>query len=165
MTSKLKARLPYLAFVIFVLILDRWTKAIVHSSFELGESVPIIDGLFDITYVRNTGIAFGILNSFGSPGQTALLVLFSMTAAIVVILYSIRSSVRDRVLQLALSLILGGAVGNLVDRLMYGYVVDFLEFYRGPYRWPTFNVADSAITVGVILLAIEIFRHESPRHA
>jgi signal peptidase II len=151
--------------VAFILILDRWTKALVLSKFELGESIRVIDGLFDITYVRNNGIAFGILNSFGSPAQTVFLALFSTIAAVAVILYSLRSSAEDRVLQTSLSLILGGAVGNLYDRVMYGYVVDFLELYRGPYRWPTFNVADSAISIGVILLAIQIFRHESPRHA
>ncbi|HEX5000441.1 MAG TPA: signal peptidase II [Terriglobia bacterium] len=165
MTTKFKARLPYLAFVIIILILDRWTKALVLSRFELGDSIQVIDGLFDITYVRNNGIAFGILNSFGSPVQTVLLALFSTTAAVVVIIYSLRHPVEDRVLQLSLSLILGGAIGNLCDRLLYGYVVDFLEFHAGRYTWPTFNVADSAISIGVILLAIEIFRHETPRQA
>jgi signal peptidase II len=164
MTTKFKARIPYLALVAIILTLDRWTKALIRAQFELGESVRVIDGLFDITYVQNQGIAFGIRNAAGSPIQTVVLALFSIAASLVVIFYSIRSSVKDRLLQFALSLVLAGAVGNLCDRLMYGYVVDFLEVYLGPYRWPAFNIADSAISIGVILMAIQVFRHESPRH-
>ena len=89
-----------------------------------------------------------------------LLSVFTAFAAVIVITYSVRSPVRNRLLQVALALILGGALGNLYDRLAYGYVVDFLEFYVGSYHWPSFNVADSAISVGVLLLALEIIRNE-----
>jgi signal peptidase II len=163
MSSKLQGRLPYLLLVVATLILDRWTKAWIQTQFDLNESVSVIDGFFNITYVRNTGVAFGIFSSITSPVKSLLLSVFTAFAAIVVVTYSVRNSPRNRLLQVALALILGGALGNLYDRLAYGYVVDFLEFYAGTYHWPSFNVADSAISVGVALLALEIVRNETPR--
>ena len=162
MASKFQGRLPYILLVAATLVLDRWTKTLIQSRFDLNESVSIIDGLFNITYVRNTGVAFGIFSSISTPLKSVLLSVFTGLAAIVVIAYSMRNPVRNRLLQAALGLILGGALGNLYDRLSYGYVVDFLEFYIGSYHWPSFNVADSAISTGVILLAIEIIRNEAP---
>jgi signal peptidase II len=165
MLSKLQTRLPYLLLVVLTVLLDRWTKSIIHSKLDLNQSVPVIDGLMDITYVQNRGVAFGILNSFSSPAKSMMLSMFGLTAAAIVILYSLRSPARNRLLQAALSLILGGALGNLYDRLNYGYVIDFLEIYFRSYHWPAFNVADSAISTGVVLLALEILRHEVPRPA
>src|SRR6185503_16921693 len=162
MSSKLKARLPYIFLVAATLLLDRWTKSLIQARFELNDTVSVIDGFFNITYVRNTGVAFGIFSSISSPVKSVLLSLFTACAAIVVIVYSVRSPVRNRLLQVALGLILGGALGNLYDRLAYGYVVDFLELYAGSYHWPSFNVADAAISTGVVLLAIEIIRNEAP---
>jgi signal peptidase II len=162
MPSKLQGRLPYLLLVVGTLILDRWTKAQIQSKFDLHESASVIDGFFNITYVQNTGVAFGILSSITSPVKSILLSVFTAFAAIVVVAYSLRSPAENRLLQLALALILGGALGNLYDRLAYGYVVDFLEFYVGIYHWPAFNVADSTITIGVLLLALEIIRNETP---
>src|SRR5881394_106622 len=141
MATKLRARLPYLLLVVLTLLLDRWTKSIIHSKFDLNQSVSVIDGVFDITYVRNTGVAFGIFNSFSSPAKVVLLSIFTLAAAAVVVVYSLNSPSRNRVLQGALSLILGGALGNLYDRLNYGYVIDFLEIYIRNYHWPAFNVA------------------------
>ena len=155
--------MPYFLLVAATVTLDRWTKALIQSRFELNESITLVDGFFNITYVRNTGVAFGIFSSISSPAKSALLSAFTAIAAIVVIVYSIRSPVRNRLLQAALGLILGGALGNLYDRLAYGYVVDFLEFYVRSYHWPSFNVADSGISTGVALLAIEIIRNEAPR--
>lgn len=163
MASKLKGRLPYIVLVIAILALDRWTKLLIQSRFALDDSISVIDGFFNITYVRNTGVAFGIFSSISSPAKSILLSAFAALAAVLVITYSLRSPLRNRLLHVALALILGGALGNLYDRLTYGYVVDFLEFYVRSYHWPSFNVADSAISVGVILLAIEITRNEAPR--
>ena len=165
MVCKLRTRLPYLVLVILTLLLDRWTKSVIHSNFGLNQSVSVIDGLFDITYVRNTGVAFGIFNSFSSPSKSLMLSMFTLTAAAIVVVYSLRSPPRNRLLQGALSLILGGALGNLYDRINYGYVIDFLEIYFRSYHWPAFNVADSAISAGVVLLALEILRHEAPTAA
>jgi signal peptidase II len=163
MTSKLQGRLPYFLLVAATVIFDRWTKALIQSRFELNESVTLVDGFFNITYVRNTGVAFGIFSSISSPAKSVLLSVFTAIAAIVVVVYGVRSPAGNRLLQAALGLILGGALGNLYDRLAYGYVVDFLEFYVRDYHWPSFNVADSAISIGVLLLAVEIIRNEAPR--
>src|SRR5215470_11975117 len=165
MSSKLQGRLPYLLLVAVTLVADRWTKAWIQNRFDINESATVIDGFFNITYVRNTGVAFGIFSSISSPAKSLLLSIFTACAAVIVIMYSVRSPVRNRLLQIALSLILGGALGNLFDRLAYGYVVDFLEFYIGSYHWPSFNIADSAISVGVALLAIEIIRSEAPNRS
>ena len=165
MSSKLQGRLPYLLLVVLTLAADRWTKAWIQNRFNINESATVIDGFFNITYVRNTGVAFGIFSSISSPAKSLLLSIFTAFAAVMVITYSVRSSVRNRLLQVALALILGGALGNLYDRLAYGYVVDFLELYVRTYHWPAFNVADSAISVGVALLALEIIRNESPSRA
>jgi signal peptidase II len=162
MPFKVQGRLPYILLAAATLMLDRWTKALIQQRFGLNESIPVIDGFFNITYVRNTGVAFGIFDPLSLPAKSVLLSLFTAFAAAVVITYSVRSPARNRLLQFALALILGGALGNLYDRLAYGYVVDFLEFYAGPYHWPSFNVADSAISIGVALLAIEILRNEAP---
>ena len=94
-----------------------------------------------------------------------LLSLFTAIAAVVVVVYSVRSPVRNRLLQVALGFILGGALGNLYDRVSYGYVIDFLEIYLRSYHWPAFNIADSAISVGVVLLAFEIIRNEATSRA
>lgn len=165
MMLKIKARMPYLVLVAGIIVLDRWTKWLIHNRFDLNESTSLIDGLFDITYVQNTGVAFGIFSSIASPVKATLLSVFTAVAALIVIVYSVRRSALDRLLQLALALILGGALGNLYDRITLGYVIDFLDFYVGTHHWPTFNVADSAISVGVMMLAWEIFRHEAPGRA
>jgi signal peptidase II len=165
MTIKFQERLPYLVLVVLILILDRSTKSWIQNQFNLNESVSVIDGFFNITYVRNTGVAFGIFSSISSPVKSLLLSIFTAIAALAVIGYSLRSPVGNRLLQAALALVLGGALGNLYDRIAYGYVVDFLEFYVGAYHWPAFNVSDSAITIGVVLLALDIIRNENPRGA
>ena len=159
---KFQGRLPYALLVVAVLTVDRWTKLLIQKRFELNESISVIDGLFNITYVRNTGVAFGIFSSISSPAKSILLSVFTACAAVVVVTYSVRSPARNRLLQIALALILGGALGNLYDRLVYRYVVDFIELYAGSYHWPSFNVADSAISIGVALLALEIIRNETP---
>jgi signal peptidase II len=162
MSFKVQGRLPYLVLVVATLLLDRWSKVLIRRRFNLNESISVIDGFFDITYVQNTGVAFGIFSSISSPAKSVLLSIFTACAAAVVITYSVRSPAGNRLLQLALALILGGALGNLYDRLAYGHVVDFLEFYVASYHWPSFNVADSAISIGVALLALEIIRSETP---
>src|SRR6516165_6634663 len=103
---KLQARFPYLLLVAATLILDRWTKVLIQKRFDLNESIPIIDGFFNITYVRNTGVAFGIFSSISSPAKSVLLSLFTAVAAAVVVIYSVRSPIRNRLLEVALGFIL-----------------------------------------------------------
>jgi signal peptidase II len=165
MTSKFQARAPYLLLVILIFLLDRLSKSWILARFGLNESLTVIDGFFNITYVQNTGVAFGIFSSLSSPSKSMLLSAFTAAAAAMVIVYSVRSPAGNRLLQLALALILSGALGNLYDRINYGYVIDFLEFYAGEYHWPAFNVADSAISTGVGLLILEILRNDAPGRA
>lgn len=160
MTSKFQARLPYFVLVLSILFLDRWTKWLIEGHLLLNQTILVIDGFFNITYVRNTGVAFGILDPVRSPLKSTLLATLTTIAAIGVLVYILRTPVKHKLMQVALSLILAGALGNLYDRLRYGYVIDFIEVYFRDYRWPSFNVADSAITTGVALLAIEIFRKD-----
>jgi signal peptidase II len=160
MTSKFKLRLPFILVVVLILFLDRWTKWLIVTRMFLNQTIPVIDGVFNITYVRNTGVAFGILDPVRSSLKSWILVLLTICAVTAVIVYSYKTPVSRKLLQVALSLILAGALGNLYDRVNYGFVVDFIEVYFRNYRWPSFNVADSAITTGVALLALDLFRKD-----
>ncbi|HZD40432.1 MAG TPA: signal peptidase II [Terriglobales bacterium] len=135
--------------VTIILVLDQLTKMIVDRFMPLHHSIPIIDGLFNLTYVRNTGAAFGMFAGSREAFRLPFLITVSVLAVgfILVMLKRLRE---DQIgLISALSLILGGAIGNLIDRLVYGEVIDFLDFYWSDYHWPAFNVADSCITIGV----------------
>lgn len=158
MDSRIRRRLPYIALIAAVLILDRWSKWMIDTTLSLNQTITVIDGLFNITYVPNTGIAFGILNSASMPSKRILFSLFAAAAAMGVAIYSLRSSASNRLLQTGLALILAGALGNMYDRIAHGYVIDFLDFYLRSYHWPSFNVADSALVAGVGLLVLEILR-------
>jgi signal peptidase II len=161
MTSKFRSRLPYAVLVLAVLALDRWTKQLIQTKLTLNQTIPIIDGFFNITYVRNTGVAFGILDPVNLPLKSTVLAVLTVAAITGVLVYSWRTPISQRLLHTALSLILAGALGNLYDRVSYEHVIDFIEVYYRTYRWPSFNVADSAITVGVGLLVLQIFRKDT----
>ena len=160
MTLNFKSRLPYAVIILFLFSLDRWTKWLIDQRLSLNQTIQVIDGFFNITYVQNRGIAFGIFDLLQSPMKSTVLAVLTTAAIVGVIVYSWRTPMAQKSLQVALSLILAGALGNLYDRIRYGYVIDFIEVYFRDYRWPSFNVADSAITCGVALLALEIFRKE-----
>ena len=117
----------------------------------LYRSIPVIDGFFDLTYIRNTGAAFGILAGSGAAFRLPFLMLFSFLAIGFIIVMLRRLPERETGLIIALTFILGGAIGNLIDRFAYGEVIDFLDFYWANYHWPAFNVADSFITIGVTI--------------
>lgn len=141
-----------------VVVADQITKAIVLARFALGERVEVT-GFFNMVLVYNKGAAFSFLSD-AAGWQTPLLIVFALLAIGVVGTLLVRSPER-RMLCAGLALILGGALGNLIDRLRFGQVVDFLDFHAGGWHWPAFNVADSAITLGAALLILEGFlRHE-----
>ncbi len=148
-----------LAIVTFVtVILDQATKLYIARTLPLHAMISIIENFFTITYLRNRGAAFGMLAT--SPWRLPFFILVS-TVAVVVIFMIIRKLRDDQKLSaLSLSLILAGAVGNLIDRISYGEVIDFIFVHWYDHYWPAFNVADSAICVGVFLLALEMFREE-----
>jgi signal peptidase II len=146
----------YFLTALAVLALDRATKWLIEGHIELHDTLQVIPGFFRLTHVQNRGAAFGIFAESPSEWKVAVLVLFSLVALVVVSALLWRNSHSLTMTGAALSLILGGAVGNLWDRLLSGHVVDFLDFYLSSYHWPAFNVADSAIVVGAVLLVAEI---------
>ena len=143
------------AVVIAVVAADRATKLMVMHGMERGESIPVIPGLFSLTYVHNPGAAFGAFAN--SPLREPLLV-FVAVAAVAGLVWLITKTPASRVWErCAAAAIIGGALGNLYDRFAYRSVVDFLDFYVGSWHWPAFNVADSCITVGVGILLLTSF--------
>ena len=135
-----------------IALLDQITKQLVRQNFELYESMPIIDGLFNLTYITNPGAAFGLFAELDSVWVNRIFILITF-AALPFVVYLYRE-VESHERRLAASLILvgGGALGNLIDRLTVGPVTDFLDIYIGRYHWPAFNVADSCITIGVVIM-------------
>jgi signal peptidase II len=139
-----------------IVVLDQVTKVSVRQRFELHESVAIIPGFFDLTRVHNTGAAFGMLNSAEFPFKSVILVLVAFAALAGVAMYAAMLPPTQWLARIGLACILGGAAGNLIDRVTLGYVVDFFDFYwRGWHFW-AFNVADAAITVGVSLMILDL---------
>ncbi|HKD16443.1 MAG TPA: signal peptidase II [Thermoanaerobaculia bacterium] len=150
----------YLAVSLAVLFLDQWSKGLVTRTMEVHQSKTIINDVFDLTYVRNTGAAFGLFASVDSSVKAILLNSIAVIVFLIVSAYALRSSHKSVRLQVGLALILGGAVGNLLDRVRFGYVVDFLDFSISGHHWPAFNVADSAICIGVALLFLDMLGSE-----
>jgi signal peptidase II len=138
-----------------IFFLDQWAKRLIESRLLLYDSIPIIGGFLDITHARNTGVAFSLLAGNSSPWIPRLLTTASLLTLLVILFVLLRYSKISRALQTGLLLVLGGAAGNLCDRIRYGFVVDFLDVYVGSYHWPTFNIADSAITVGIGFLLLD----------
>jgi signal peptidase II len=147
----------FIVIAIVVLLLDRLSKWAVASNIALHDSIVVIPGLFRLTNVQNTGAAFGLFAESSAQWKIGALVSFSVLALIVVSALLWKHGHSFSTTTIGLSLILGGAMGNLWDRMIYGRVVDFLDFYVGSYHWPAFNIADSAIVIGAILLISEIF--------
>jgi len=139
-----------------VLLLDRITKWAVAGNIPLQHDVPVVPGLFRLYHVENSGAAFGLFAESSAQWKLGALVSFSVLALIVVSALLWKNGHSLTTTTVGLSLILGGALGNLWDRLFTGHVVDFLDFYLGSYHWPAFNVADSAIVIGALLLVSEI---------
>ena len=154
----MKRHLPYLLVMAAIVLFDQGTKALVVRSLGLHEYVPLVDGLLSLSHVRNRGAAFGLLSSWDVPYQSVLLSALSMCALVLIAVYFVRLPAGARLPRIALALVLGGAFGNLIDRIRLGYVVDFVHLYWREHQWPDFNAADSAITVGVTLLVLDILR-------
>jgi signal peptidase II len=145
-----------------VIALDRITKITITRRLSLHDSVTVIPGFFRIIHAENPGAAFGIFADSPSEWKISLLIVFSVIALLIVSTLLWKNSHTMTTTGIGLSLILGGAIGNLWDRLVSRHVVDFLLFYIGPHQWPAFNVADSAIVVGAGLLVFEIVFAKSP---
>jgi len=155
--------LKWLWLSLLAVILDQGSKLVIDSSMRLYQSIPVMP-YFNLTYVHNTGAAFSFLSEAGGWQRwffAGLAILISAAIAV----WLARLKQREILLAVALSLVLGGAIGNLIDRLAYGYVIDFLDVYYGDWHWPAFNVADSAITLGVMLMLAESFGLGSSKRA
>lgn len=159
MTETRGLRGLYMWIMAAVVALDQGTKLLVDRMMTLHESHQVIDGFLRLTYVRNRGAAFGILSDADLPFQATLFSLLSLAALAAIALYAWRLPAQSRLPKAALAFIMGGAIGNLIDRMRLGYVIDFVDAYLGPHHWPAFNVADSAISVGVALLILDMLWH------
>ena len=148
----------FLLLSLAVLALDQWTKWLVETNIALHRSIEIVPGLLHLSHVRNTGVAFGLFAADGEAAATWALTLAVGLVLAGVAWYFWHAPATDRALLAALALVLGGAVGNLIDRVTTGAVTDFVAVYIGDYRWPDFNVADSAISIGIVLLLLDAFR-------
>ena len=139
------------------MVLDQVSKYAIRTNFELYESVTVIAGNFNLTYIENTGAAFGLLSNVSFPFKTTILALAATIALLFIAFYMVTLPSSQWIARTGLSCILGGAMGNLIDRITTGAVVDFIDLYwRGWHFW-AFNVADTAITVGVIIMIIDLF--------
>ena len=133
-----------------IVILDQFSKFLIKKNFQINESIPIIKNIFNLTYITNTGSAFGLFK-----GYNIFFILFS-AIVIIVIFYFLKKIKKDETkIQFAVSLLLGGTIGNLIDRLLYGSVIDFIDFRI----WPVFNLADSSVTIGVVLLIVLLWEN------
>jgi len=149
-------RFAYGLLTLAILGLDQTTKALVVSRMTLYSSLPVVRGLFHITYVTNRGALFGLFHDMADPYRGALFTSVPVLAIALIVVFQTRTTLADTVAQAGLALILGGALGNLSDRLRLGYVVDFLDLFVGEHHWPAFNVADASICVGVGLLVLDL---------
>ncbi len=154
--ADLRVRAYGLAALVFAL--DRVTKWVIETYVPSADSYRVIPGFFDIVHSRNRGVAFGLFNDSTSEWRTLILIVLSGAALALVAAMLWRARRMDKLTVAGLSLILGGAAGNVFDRVVWGQVTDFLEFYVGSFHWPTFNMADSAIVVGSGLLLLAMLK-------
>jgi len=155
-----RARAAHLTLALLVVVADRWTKRLIATHIALYTHIQIIPGFFRLTHTENTGAAFSLFADSPAHWKTAMLIGFSAVAMVIVSILLWKQRQAFTTTSIALALILGGAAGNLWDRIASGRVVDFLLFYVKQYQWPVFNLADSSIVVGACLLVLEIlFTH------
>lgn len=143
----------------FIVLIDQFAKFYIQKTMSLNETIPIIKDIFHITYIRNKGVAFGMLSSLPESFRIPFFVSIGIVFVVFVVFYFKNILKQDFSVRLSFSLIISGAVGNLIDRIRFGEVIDFIELgINQKYKWPVFNVADSAITVGVALLFLFLLK-------
>lgn len=150
----------YFIFILFWLVMDQLSKYLVARYLNLYQVVEVIPGFFNLTRVHNRGAIFGFLGNSSQPLALILLNLGALLAFAVVAYYFIKTPPEMVLTRVSFALIISGAMGNILDRIFRGYVIDFLDFYIGRYHWPFFNLADSCITIGAILLIYNLFRSQ-----
>ncbi len=153
----MKRRIFYFLFILILLAADQLTKAIVAQKIPFLNSKSIIPGFFNLTHIRNRGAIFGFFSQSGSQLLFIMLTLASLAALTFVIFYFLKTPTSERLTLISLSLILAGALGNLIDRIFRGYVIDFLDFYVKKWHWPSFNISDASITIGAFFIIFIFF--------
>jgi signal peptidase II len=154
-----------LAVVGVIVVADQLTKLLIRREFELYDSTAVIPNLFSLTRIHNTGAAFGLLDGVDLPFKTALLAVVSVAALVGLVMFAVSLPEMHRLARVGVALVVGGAAGNLIDRLWLGYVVDFVDVYWGGWHFWAFNVADSAISIGMALIILDqmgVGRHRVP---
>ncbi|MBN1568410.1 MAG: signal peptidase II [Acidobacteria bacterium] len=156
----------YYLFALLILLIDYISKWIVCAKLDPHLPVEIIPGYLRLSYWENSGVAFGLFDSVSSVWKPYILAAMAVIAVIIIVLYSLHMPADRKLLQTALAVMTGGILGNFVDRIARGYVVDFIDFHiHDIFTWPTFNVADSAITIGIALLLIDTVRNPAVQEA
>ncbi|MBI5681700.1 MAG: signal peptidase II [Deltaproteobacteria bacterium] len=145
----------FLTTAALIVVIDQITKFIIRDSLVLFQSIEVILGIFNITYIRNPGAAFGIFGEESKLFRQIFLIGTSVAAIGIIASFYLKS--KTHLARLGLSMIAGGALGNLIDRILFGEVTDFLDLYLGSYHWPAFNIADSSITIGVGITIYAIY--------
>ncbi len=160
MTTSRLATLRRLNFWVIgsIVVIDQIVKQLVDARLGEFESVVVIPDLLSLTRVHNTGVAYGFLNGVDFPGKAVILALVAGAALVALAMYAAALDDDQRLTRAGLSLVIGGAAGNMIDRLRFGYVLDFVDFYRNGWHFWAFNVADAAITAGVVLMILDILR-------
>ncbi|MCX6560112.1 MAG: signal peptidase II [Candidatus Aminicenantes bacterium] len=158
----MKKNWPYLALMAALVGLDQASKALIEAKIGLHETIPVVRGFFNLTHLRNKGAILGVFNASGSRLVPLGLGLLAFAAMILVAVYFLRTPASQKLVRASFAFIIAGALGNLVDRVAHGYVVDFLEMHVKSFYWPTFNVADSCITIGAVLLIFVFFVRRQP---
>ncbi|HBQ21473.1 MAG: signal peptidase II [Deltaproteobacteria bacterium GWA2_38_16] len=143
-----------------VIALDQISKLYIEHHFNLHESITVIPNFFNLTYIRNTGAAFGLLSRAPESFRIPFFIIIPLIALTIIVLIFKKTKETQVLMISSLSLILGGAIGNFIDRVRFNYVIDFLDFHWFNYHWPAFNVADMTIVVGVILLIFYTLEHD-----
>ncbi|MCX6569915.1 MAG: signal peptidase II [Candidatus Aminicenantes bacterium] len=156
----MKKNAPYFLFMVALVALDQATKYIIARTVDLYESITVIPGFFNITRIHNKGAIFGTFSQANNKLIFALLTAASLAALALVVYYFFKTPAADKLMKVALTLIMAGALGNQFDRLIRGHVIDFLDFYVGKAHWPFFNAADSCITIGACLMLVILFRRK-----
>jgi len=156
-------RIFYFLFILILLTADQLTKVIVAQKIPFLNSKSVIPGFFNLTHIRNRGAIFGFFSQSGSQLIYVMLTLASLVALVFVVFYFFKTPTSERLMIISLSLILAGALGNLIDRIFRGYVVDFLDFYVKKWHWPSFNIADASITIGAIFIIFIFFFRRRPK--
>jgi len=142
--------------VVAVVLVDQVVKAVVRPRLGLFDSVSVIPGFFSLTRVHNTGAAFGLMNALDIPFKTAAMALVQTMALVGLAIYAATLAPGQRLTRIGLSFVIGGAIGNLIDRIYAGYVLDFFDFYWGGWHFWAFNIADASITIGVALMILDL---------